>query len=86
MNKVSKKLRGEEKKLLKLQQQTKDLLQESEDAKAELGAVKVSFGKQAIAGDDVGKLSGDLSLKQNVVDILESSLQEYLLRSLSSKN
>ena len=32
MNKVSKKLRGEDRKLSKLQKQTKDLLKKSEDA------------------------------------------------------
>ena len=48
----------------------------SKDSKAELDAAKILFGKRAIEGDDVSKLSGNLSLKQNSIDILESGLRE----------
>ena len=84
MNKVSKQYRAEEKKLEKLQTQTKDLLQKSEDAKAELDAVKVSFGKRAIEGDDIGKLSAELSLKQNAADIFEQGLLSCLCIAITS--
>ena len=76
MKKSEKTLKSEERKLQKLRAQTEDLRKKSEVAKTELDAAKVSFGKQAIAGDDVGTLSGELSLKQNAIDILKSGLQE----------
>ena len=76
MKKSEKTLKSEERKLQKLQAQTQDLEKKAEAAKTELDAAKVSFGKQAIAGDDLGELSGELVLKQNAVGILEQGLQE----------
>ena len=66
--------RGE--KAPQAQRQKRELQKRSKDSKAELDAAKILFGKRAIEGDDVSKLSGNLSLKQNSIDILESGLRE----------